>query len=66
MCQIGSGVLVVRTREARLRLARVWEMESRGHSLEELERSQGPSRTGEKLELDPVKGPMELLEDTLR
>jgi len=40
VCLIGSGgVSVERTQEARLRSVRVWEMESRGHALEELERS---------------------------
>jgi len=31
--QIGSGVLVVRTQEAQSRLARLQELESRGHAL---------------------------------
>ena len=61
-----SGVSVVRTQEARLRSVRVWEMELRGHALWALERSQGPSGSGEKPELGPVKGPMEIPEDTLR
>ena len=41
-------------------------MESRGHALEDLERSQGQGRTVEKLESDSVKGLMEMLEETLR
>jgi len=60
ICWVGSGQSVVRTREARLRLARVQEMELRGCALEALEQSQGPSGSGEKLELGPVEGPMEM------
>jgi len=41
-------------------------MELRGCALEALERSQGPSCGGEKLELGPVEGPLEMQEDTLR
>jgi len=41
-------------------------MELRGHALEALERSQGLSGSGEKLELSPIEGPMEMPEDTLR
>ena len=66
VCQIGSGVSVVRTQEARSRSARVWEMELRGHALEALEKSQGPNCGGEKLESGPVEGLMEMLENTLR
>jgi len=43
LCQIGSGLSVVRTQEARLRLARLWELESRGCALVAKEKSQGPS-----------------------
>jgi len=35
-------------------------MESRGHALEVMEKSQHPSGSGEKLELGPVKGLMEM------
>ena len=66
VCQIRSGLVVVRTQEARSRSARVQEMELRGHALEALEKSQGLSGSGEKLELGPVEGLMEMPEDTLR
>jgi len=56
LCWIGSGLLVVRTQEARSRLTRLWEMKSRGHALAAMEKSQGPSGSGEKLELGPVEG----------
>jgi len=64
LCQIRSGLSVVRTQEARSRSARLWEMESRGHALEAMEKSQGTSGRGEKLELSPVKGLSEMLEET--
>ena len=50
VCQVGSGQLVVRTQEARLRSVRVQEMELRGCALEALEQSQGPSGSREKPE----------------
>ena len=66
VCRIRSGISVVRTQEARSRSVRLWEMELRGHGLEALERSQGPSCGGKKPESVPVEGPMEMLKDTLR
>ena len=44
----------------------VRELECRGQALEELEKSQGLSGTGEKPELDPVKGSIEGPDGTLR
>jgi len=41
-------------------------MESRGCALEAMEKSQGPSGSGEKLESGPVEGLSEMPEDTLR
>jgi len=55
----------VRTQEARSRSVRVQEMELRGHALEALEQSQGPSGSGEKPESGPVEGLSEIMEDTL-
>jgi len=66
VCQVRSGLSAVRTQEARSRSARLWEMESRNHALEAMERSQGPSGSGERPELGPVEGLSEMLEDTLR
>jgi len=65
VCWIGSGLSVVRTQEAQSRLARLWELESRGHALVAKEKSQGLSGSGEKLESGPVEGPREMLEETL-
>jgi len=56
----------VRTHEARSKLAHARELECRGQSLEELEKYQGPSGTGEKLESDLFKGSIAELDDTLR
>ena len=63
LCQIGSGLLVVRTQEAQLRSTRLWELELQGRALAAKEKLQGPS--GEKPESGPIKGPSEILEETL-
>jgi len=65
LCQIRSGLLVVRTQEAQLRSTRLRELESRGHALVAKEKSQGPSGSGEKLESGPIKGLSEVLDETL-
>jgi len=65
LCQIGSGLLVVRTREARSRSTRLWELESWGRALAAKEKSQGPSGSGEKLESGPIEGPSEVPDETL-
>ena len=66
LCQIGSGLSVVRTQEAWSRSTRLQELESRGHALVAKEKSQGPSGSGEKLESGPVEGLSEILEETLK
>src|SRR5882724_2054879 len=64
LCQIGSGLSIVRTQEAQSRSTRLWELESWGHSLVAKEKSQGPSGSGEKPELGPIEGLSEILEET--
>ena len=39
LCQIGSGLLVVKTQEARSRSTRLWELELRGRALVAKEKS---------------------------
>ena len=65
LCQIGSGLSVVRTWEAQSRLTRLQELESRGRALAAKEKSQGLSGSGEKPESGPIKGPSEVLDETL-
>ena len=65
LCQIRSGLSVVRTQEARSRSTRLWELESWGHALAAKEKSQGPSGSGEKLESGPAGGLSEIPEETL-
>jgi len=65
LCQIGSGLSVVRTQEARSRSTRLQELESWGRALAAKEKSQGPNGSGEKPESGPIKGPSEMLEETL-
>ena len=66
ICNIGWGTSVVRACGARLKSAHAREPEHRGRALEELEKYQGPSGTGEKLESDPIEGLIAELDDTLR
>jgi len=65
LCRIRSGLSVVRTREARSRSTRLWELESWGHALAVKEKSQGPSGSEEKPESGPIEGPSEVLDETL-
>ena len=65
LCQIGSGLSVVRTQEAQLRLTRLWELELQGHALVAKEKSQGLSGSGEKPESGPIEGPSEVPDETL-
>ena len=65
LCQIGSGLLVVRTQEAQSRSTRLRELESWGRALAAKEKSQGPSGSGEKPESGPNEGLSEMPEETL-
>jgi len=64
LCQIRSGLSVVRTQEAQSRSTRLQELESWGRALVAKEKSQGPSGSGEKPELGPIEGPSEMPEET--
>src|SRR5882724_614545 len=65
LCQIGSGLSVVRTQEAQSRSTRLWELELWGCALVAKEKLQGLSGSGEKLESGPIEGPSEIPEETL-
>ena len=65
LCQIGNGLSVVRTQEARSRSTRLWELESWGRALVAKEKLQGLSGSGEKPELGPIEGPSEVPDETL-
>jgi len=64
LCQIGSGLSVVRTQDAwsRSTRCRSW---SRGVVFSGKGEIAGSSGSGEKPELGPIKGPSEMLEETL-